>query len=68
MAELERARVRSHMSREPFRFIISFPVAKNTVIRGTQQAVKTPIAIASVQATRTSLLEVTLTESVRAPS
>jgi len=56
------------MCKGPLRFMISFPVKNSTVTRGTQQAVKTLIAIASVEATRISLPYVSFTERVRAPS
>ena len=48
MAEFNRAKVRSHMCRGPFRLINDLPAANNKVITGTQQAVKTPMTMASV--------------------
>ena len=49
MAEFDRARVRSHLSRWMFRFTKGFPVQKPiAIIRGIQQAVNVPIATASV--------------------
>ena len=68
MAEFDRAKVRSHMCRGPFRFINDLPAANNKVITGTQQAVKTPITMASVQATRISMCGEGSTETARARS
>ena len=59
MAEFDRARVPGHMSKGPPCPISGFLVivANITVIEGTQQAVEIPIAIASVQETRTFMRE-----------
>ena len=49
MAEFDRARVQSHMSRWMFPFTKGFPMKKPiAIIRGIQQAVNAPIATASV--------------------
>ena len=68
MAEFDRARVASHMLKGLFGPISGFPIfsVKITAIPGAQQAVKVPIAIASVQVTRTSMREVSFTETFRA--
>ena len=67
MAEFDRARVPGHMSKGPPYPISGFLVivANITVIEGTQQAVEIPIAIASVQETRTSTRELRFTETFR---
>ena len=62
MAEFYRARVVSQKCRGLF---CHFSVAY-TVIIGTQQTVLAPVAIASVQVTRTSKRETNFTETVRA--
>ena len=68
MAEFDRARVRRHKSKGPFGLVSGFPIigAIIIVIAGTQQAEKIPIAMASVQETRTSMREVSFTETFRA--
>ena len=68
MAEFDRATVRSHMCRGPFPFINNLPAANNAVINGIQQAVKTPMTMASVQATRISRFDEGSTETARARS
>ena len=68
MAEFEKAKVRGHMHRGPFLFINDLPAANNAVITGTQQAVKTPMTMASVQATRISMCGEGSTETSRACS
>ena len=67
MAEFDRARVPGHMFKGPPCPISGFLVivANITVIEGTQQAVKIPIGIASVQETRTSMREFSFTETFR---
>ena len=67
MAEFDRARVWSHMYRGPFRFSV-LAANTSTIIGGTQQMVKTPVAIASVQVTRTSMRIVSFIETGRAVS
>ena len=64
MAEFDRATVVSQRCRGVFRH---FSMA-NKVIIGTQHTVKTPVAIASVQVTRTSMRETNFAETVRAVS
>ena len=68
MAEFDRARVPIHMPEEMLGLISGFPfiLPKKTTITRAQQAVKIPIAIASVQVTRISMREVSLTETFRA--
>ena len=69
MAELiDRARVPIHMPKGMFGLISGFPfiLPKKTTITRAQQAVKIPIAIASVQVTRISMRAVSLTETFRA--
>lgn len=67
MAEFDKAKVWSHMCRGPFHFINGLLDA-NAVVRGVQQMTKTPVAIASVQVTQTSMREAGFTETVRAPN
>ena len=59
MAEFDRARVPIHMPKGMFGLISGFPfiLPKKTTITRAQQAVKIPIAIASVQVTRISMRE-----------
>ena len=59
MGDFDRARVLGHMSKGPSCPKSGFPVivANITVIERTQQAVKIPTTIASVQETRTSMRE-----------
>ena len=64
MAEFYRARVVRQKCRELF---CHFSMAYK-VITGTQQTVLTPVAIASVQVTRTSKRVTNFTETVRAVS
>ena len=68
IAEFDRARVRRHKSKGPFGLVSGFPIIEAIiiVIAGTQQAEKIPIAMASVQETRTSMREVSFTETFRA--
>ena len=63
MAEFDKARVWSHKCAGPFHFTTGLLGAKAD-IRGVQQTVKTPVAIASVQATRTSMRGVSFKENV----
>ena len=69
MAEFDRARVAIHMPKGVFGLINSFLSILAKILTanpGAQQAVKIPIAMASVQVTRTSMREVSLTETFRA--
>ena len=68
MAEFDTARVPIHMPKGMFGLISGFPfiLPKTTTITRAQQAVKIPIATASVQVTRISMREVSLTETFRA--
>ena len=69
MAELiDRARVPIHMPKGMFGLISGFPfiMPKKATITRDQQAVKIPIATASVQVTRISMRAVSLTETFRA--
>ena len=61
MAEFESAKDRIHMEAVPYILTRDLPAAKNTTIIGSQHAVKIAITIASVNATRRSILELTTT-------
>ncbi len=59
MAEFDKARVLIHMNAGPCIFTRECPVAKNEIISGNQQALKMPITIARVNATRRSTWKLT---------
>ena len=66
MAEFDRARVRRHKSKGPFGLVSGFPVimAIIIVITGTQQAEERPIAMASVQETRTLVVLIVVVDDI----
>ena len=66
MAEFDIANVGSHMCRGLVIFGLQF--VSTTIGIGNQQTVKAPVVIASMQATRSSIRQVSFNETVQALS